>query len=292
MRFWETLSKPIYRFAGAKYLAKFRENSLENVLGDALAMLDPDTLEEMKYFVRGQQTAEGGFADRGGKCDLYYSLFGLFVSEALGMQEVVPSLKRYIKNVAQTGNLQGIHWHCAVILYAKLFGVEALPLTLRQQPRTSGNQPSQAPASYSLFINLLTYYYTADYFRLYQTQKLLRTSKAKAEMPCPVTAANLVLQHSFGIREDVLLDRLISFYRNDGSFSAVKQAPVGDLLSTGVALYTLKFIHHDLRIMKPDCLEYVDSLYAGGGFCATLLDPGTDVEYTFYGLLALGALAE
>jgi len=292
MRFWETLSKPIYRFAGAKYLAKFRENSLENVLGDALGMLDPDTLEEMKTFVRGQQTAEGGFADRGGKCDLYYSLFGLFVSEALGMQEVTPSLKRYIEKIAQSGKPEGIHWYCAVILYVKLFGVETLPLSLRQQPKRAGNHPLQEPASYTLFINLLTYYYTEDYFRLYRTQKLLRNSKAKAEMPCPVAAANLVLQHSFGLQSDALMDKLISFYRNDGSFSAVKQAPIGDLLSTGVALYTLRFIRHDLRMMKPDCLEYVDSLYAGGGFCATLLDPGTDVEYTFYGLLALGALAK
>jgi hypothetical protein len=67
---------------------------------------------------------------------------------------------------------------------------------------------------------------------------------------------------------------------------------MGDLLSTGVALYALRFVKHDLRIMKPECLEYVDSLYANGGFCATVLDPGADVEYTFYGLLALGALAK
>jgi hypothetical protein len=255
-------------------------------------MLDPETLEEMKAFVRGQQTASGGFVDRGGKCDLYYSLFGLFVSEALGMHEVVPSLKRYIREVSQTGQLEGIHWHCAVILYAKLFGVAALPPTLRQRPKASGDYDWSRQSSYSLFINLLTFYYSEDYYRLYQAQRELRKIKPEVEMPCPVTAANLVLQHSFGIQTNMLADKLISFYRNDGSFSAVKNAPIGDLLSTGVALYAMKFICYDLRIQKPDCLEFVDSLYSEGGFCATMLDPGTDVEYTFYGLLALGALAE
>jgi hypothetical protein len=292
MRFWETLSRAIYRFAGTKQLAIFRENSLESVLADSVRMLDPETLEEMKAFLKGQQTASGGFADRGGKCDLYYSLFGLFVSEALGMHEVVPSLKRYIREISQTGQPEGIHWHCAVILYAKLFGVGELPPTLRQRPKAIGDSDWSRRSSYSLFINLLTFYYTEDYYRLYQTQRELRKIKPEAEMPCPVTAANLVLQHSFGIKTNMLADKLISFYRNDGSFSAVKNAPIGDLLSTGVALYAMKFIRYDLRILKPGCLEYVDSLYDTGGFCATLLDPDRDVEYTFYGLLALGALAE
>lgn len=292
MRSWETLSKSIYRLAGKKYLGKFSENSLERVLGDSIRMLDPDTLEAMKAFLKSQQTASGGFADRGGKSDLYYSLFGLFVSEALGIQEVKTSLKSYVEKIALTGNLEGIHWYCAVILYVKLFGVGTLPLNLRQKSKAIGVNELKHKASYSLFINLLTYYYTEDYFRLYQTQKELRGSSLKTEMPCPVTAANLILQHSFGLQTDALMDQLIAFYRNDGSFSAVKHAPIGDLLSTGVALYALKFCHHDLRMMKPDCLEYVDSLYSDGGFCATLLDPGTDVEYTFYGLLALGALAE
>jgi len=292
MRFWETLSKPIYRLAGKKYLRQFRENSLESVLADSVKMLGPDTLEEMRAFVRGQQTASGGFADRGGKCDLYYSLFGLFVSEALGMHEVVPSLKKYVQEVAMKGKLEGIHWHCAVILYVKLFGVGAVPPTLRPRPKAMGDQEWSRQSSYFLFINLLTFYYTEDYWRLYQTQRALRKIKPEAEMPCPVTAANLVLQHSFEIPTNLLVDKLISFYRKDGSFSAVKQAPVGDLLSTGVALYSLNFIRHDLRILKPDCLEFVDSLYSEGGFCATLLDQGADVEYTFYGLLALGALSQ
>jgi len=77
----------------------------------------------------------------------------------------------------------------------------------------------------------------------------------------------------------------------NGSFAAVKNAPVGDLLSTGVALYALKVAGADIRKIAPDCLEYIDSLYSDGGFCATILDPDPDVEYTFYGLLALGALA-
>ena len=68
-------------------------------------------------------------------------------------------------------------------------------------------------------------------------------------------------------------------------------APCEDLLSTAVALYALHFLDADIRIMKPDCLIFIDDLYDNGGFRATKYDSVTDVEYTFYGLLALGSMS-
>ena len=81
-----------------------------------------------------------------------------------------------------------------------------------------------------------------------------------------------------------------SFYRENGGFTALNHAPYEDLLSTGVGLYALNFINADLRLMKPECLDFIDSLYENGGFRSTQTDFETDVEYTFYGLLALGSL--
>jgi hypothetical protein len=83
---------------------------------------------------------------------------------------------------------------------------------------------------------------------------------------------------------------LKTFYRGKGGFTAINHAPYEDLLSTGVALYALNFINADIRLMKPDCLSFIDNLYQNGGFRSTQVDFETDVEYTFYGLLGLGSL--
>lgn len=292
MRYWEILSKTIFRLAARKQLQKIRNNSFERVLKDSLQMLDQQTLAEIKGFVKSQQTSSGGFADRGGASDIYYTLFGYFISEALEMNDVIALVKIYVKDVVSTKELKGIYLNCAVILYIKLFGNESLPASLRKASHVGHGENEKRQAAYNDFINLLTYYYSEEYLRLYMVQKKLGKNKPSAEIPCPVAAAHLVIQDCFGKPVDELVKRLNSFYRNNGSFSAIKLAPAGDLLSTGVALYALKFVNSDIRIIKPDCLNYIDSLYFDGGFCATAFDPSPDVEYTFYGLLALGALAD
>jgi hypothetical protein len=291
MRSWERFSKTIFRLAADKYLRKIRENSFERVLRNSASMIDSLTLSEIKKFVRNKQTSSGGFADKGGNCDLYYSLFGYFIAEALEINDVMPSLKEYVKNVVQTSGLKGVYLKCAVILYAKLFGNETLPIDLQRKTFGGVQKKESRQETYSDFFNLLAYYYSEDYSGLIKVQKSIRTNITSTEMPCSLTAAHLILQYCFGKPVKELNDRLYSFYRNNGSFSAIKMAPVGDLLSTGVALYALRFINSDLRKIRPDCLNFIDSLYCDGGFCATTFDTDPDVEYTFYGLLALGALS-
>jgi hypothetical protein len=284
MRFLEIFSKSIFRLLAGRSLQKIRSNSIEAVLSRSVKMIDEETIASMKAFVRSRQTTEGGFADRGGKCDLYYTLFGCFIAEALGIQGVMPSLKEYIRKTALKDNPEGIHRKCAVILYAKLFGPGTLPPALKK--------PGKLSASYSDFINLLAYYYSVDYPSLFRIQRKISTGKQGDELPCSVVAAHLILEDCSGKPLKNLKDRLNGFYRNSGSFAAVERAPAGDLLSTGVALYALRFVNSEVRIIKPDCLAYIDSLYSEGGFCATVFDPDPDVEYTFYGLLALGALSD
>jgi hypothetical protein len=140
-------------------------------------------------------------------------------------------------------------------------------------------------------MSLMTFYYLEDYFGLYLVQKRLKGIKSQTEIPSTVMAALLVLQHCFGKSTQVLEKQLHLFYQENGSFKAIGRAPIGDLLSTAVALYAFRFANSEMRIMAPDCLDYVDSLFYEGGFCATVLDSQPDVEYTFYGLLALGSLA-
>jgi hypothetical protein len=292
MRSWEIFSRSIYRLVARRYLQKIRLKSFGSVLRDSVKMLDPHTLEEIKLFVKNQQTPEGGFADKGGRCDLYYTLFGFFISEALEINEVMPGLKGYVKNITGTDNLKGLYLNCAIILYTNLFGSDNLPAALKRKPNTPLHKHGDPKATYADFIDLLTYYYSEDYFGFYYAHKRIRSDKINPVPPCPVTSAHLILRDSFGYPVEELVKQLHSFYRSDGSFSAIRLAPAGDLLSTGVALYALRFVNSDLRIIKPECLAYIDSLYSEGGFCANSFDLSTDVEYTFYGLLALGALSD
>ncbi len=79
----------------------------------------------------------------------------------------------------------------------------------------------------------------------------------------------------------------------EAGFRAGPQAPVPDLLSTAVSLYALRCADISCRNIADSCLAFVDSLWnEDGGFCGSLADTDSDCEYTFYGLLALGCLAD
>jgi prenyltransferase beta subunit len=290
MKFWGKLSKTIFKPFAGQAIKTFEAHSIEKVLKRSIQLIDDQTLHEIKAFVRNQQTASGGFADKAGNSDLYYSLFGCYLAEALDMQDIKPSLTLYVKNIVQTENPEGIYLHSAAILYGKLMGTESLPVGFQRKMYDSSFNPDKQQAAYSNFVRLMSLYYLEDYLGLFRVQKQLRFTEFNSDVPCPVTAAHLVLQHCFGKPTHSIVRYLNSFYRNNGSFVAVNRAPIGDLLSTAVSLYALRFVSADFREIKPDCLQYVDSLYSNGGFCATVLDSSPDVEYTFYGLLALGAL--
>ena len=283
MKFWEIFSKTIFSFLAGKSLRKIRENSIEITLARSVQLIDAQVIDEIKAYIRSMQTIDGGFADRGGNSDLYYSLFGCYIAEALEMDEVRPLLKDYLTNVIKSENLSGVYLKCALILYVKLFGQKYIPSPLLNDD----NMPEQ----YSDFINMLAFYYTDDYMSLLSAKRFLKAANKSVEMPCSVTSAQLILDDSLGKKVEEPWKMLEAYYRN-GSFSAFSKTPKGDLLSTGVALYALRFISSKLNIIKPDCLIYIDSLYSEGGFCATSADPVPDVEYTFYGLLALGSLSD
>jgi len=210
-------------------------------------------------------------------------LFGCYIAEALKIEEIKPALKGYLKNAINSTKLSGVEIKCALILYIKLFGGKKIPALLIKNDKIA--------AQYSDFINLLAYYYSEDYFSLFLIRQKLKKIKPNAGMPCSVLAANLILQHGNKKHGEDPWQLMSSYYRN-GSFSAFRNIAHGDLLSTGVALYALRFADSNLSIIKPDSLTYIDSLYLEGGFCATSFDEVPDVEYTFYGLLGLGSLSD
>ena len=64
-----------------------------------------------------------------------------------------------------------------------------------------------------------------------------------------------------------------------------------DLLSTATALHALASLGVDFSPTVEPCLNFVDTLWTGRGFCGHWADEIVDCEYTYYALLALGHLS-
>lgn len=292
MKFWGRFSRSIFRFLAKAQLIKVQPKLLESVLRKSTLMLDIEMLSEIRSFILSQQTKQGGFADRGGKTDLYYSLFGYFVAEALSVTEVNEPLKIYTKEVVGKNKLTSVYLYCGAILYAKLIGLDETTEKLRIQIVSDlAGKPSKQP-EYSGFLGVLALFYLEDFLSLQRVLNQFKGSSLfKGNLPCPVVAANAFIQRIAGRQSPDLIEKLMKFHRENGGFCALHRAPSEDLLSTGVALFALQFLEADLRFIKPDCLGFIDDLYDQGGFRSTSSDSMTDIEYTFYGLLALGSLS-
>jgi prenyltransferase beta subunit len=290
MKFWVRLSKSIFKLAALPLLIKIRPKSIESVLKKSINLLNDEMVDEIRSFIREKLTPQGGFADRAGKSDLYYSLFGYYIAEAFSVTDAIDPLKNFIKKKVTESNLSGVNLYCSAILYAKLHGTDDLTQKLGRRITEELKNSQAKQAEYSNFMGFLALYYLDDFLALKRLISQYKSNVLRKELPCPVTAANTILLSLAGRNDRSGENRLKSFYRGNGGFAAVSHAPFEDLLSTGVALYALNFIDADTRLMKPDCLSFIDGLYENGGFRSTQSDFETDVEYTFYGLLALGSL--
>lgn len=278
----------MFRLLTAPYLKKFEGKSPEIILKLSLNLLDPVFTENLRDYVRNSQTQSGGFKDRAGNPDLYYTLFGWFVADALGMKQECSLVWPYVSSEITRKEPEGVYLHCAAVLsavngQAKIFG-KSFGAKLRQ---SAGMKDQQL---YGSFLSLMSFYYLRDFSGLFRIRQSLRSVTGTDTLPCPVTAASLVLSKSFREPVDGLIKQLLSFYDGKGGFMATHSTPMADLLSTAVALYALRFAGYDLREIRPDSLDFADSLFRDGGFSGHPLDPDPDIEYTFYGLLALGSL--
>ena len=97
----------------------------------------------------------------------------------------------------------------------------------------------------------------------------------------------LAMQYQTGEALDTTLVSWLKERQDEtGGFFASEVAPVPDLLSTAVAVFTLRIIGERPRLAA----RFIEAHWLDmGSFAPTLLDEYSDVEYLFYGLLALGS---
>jgi len=271
-------------------MRRLKPKLIEAVLAKSMFMLDADMLARIRSFIAYQQAEPGGFADRAGKCDLYYTLFGFYLAEALNVEINRVQLQKYVRESVAAPGLTGVYRYCAAILYARLIGTDKVSEKLRKEIVAELADHKAGQPDYTGFMGILALYYLGDFPNIRRVINRYRNYTPDNVQPCPVIAARLVLQSFTGNASRESAQAIMAFYRETGGFAALHQAPAEDMLSTAVALFALHFIGADIRIIKPACLAFTDAMYENGGFMATADDTQPDIEYTFYGMLALGAM--
>ena len=256
------------------------------LLKSGINLLDENTQLEIRQFISGQQNAGCGFVDRGGKPDLYYSLFGFWLASAFNMRKELDRLKHFIQDKKETKNqveqyvMQLIH----LGLSSEKPSGNLLKMFLKRAPQV--NFP------YQLFLFLLVF--DARYGKkqgLYLLMRLiLFFFKPHGNLPCSMVAALTVAKHEVGLDTQSMSQKLLAFFDEKSAFKTFEQLQTGDMLSTAVALFALQKTGFDLRLVAPKCLEFIQQHYADGAFLSGDGDQTCDLEYTFYGLLALGSL--
>mgnify|MGYP006276154061 CR=1 FL=1 len=303
---------PIYKIFAPIYLKILGKKSFENATRLALTVLDESIIEEIEQYVISLQNGDGGFSNKAGYSDVYYSLFGYLLCHGLGLKSQLNSLRKFVREMAVNTADGQVDWICMVILYKKLIGHKKKLNELNKELKHIVFYDNHTPESYFPFLGLMAFYYLNDYPSLFELiAARAQLDKSIENKPTPVLAAKMVLlklaarntvrlKHASGNVTDSkhtaegingLKQALMSRFHESGGFKASLSSPVPELLSTSVALYALRFANVNVSLIKPACLEFINKLYTCGGFVASELDESADIEYTFYGLLALGALS-
>ncbi len=270
------------------------------LLGNALKLLDDQGREEVILFVCNQQNPDGGFNDRGGKSDLYYSLFGGMMLSAWNKErasqatESILKLQQFITR-QQNSEVPGFIERCCLVLLQKEFKTSRILriqsfFSLGKSFWKERHSINLSYRSFVLFLTINAVFPFPGILRLAVRRMLDRTT-VDQHSPCSEVAAKVFLQKMMnqdGLKEQELLK---SFACESGGFKAFSHLQQADMLSTSVALFALSFSEYDLRLLKPASLDFIQQNYADGAFLSGDGDQTADVEYTFYGLLALGVLS-
>ena len=269
----------------------------------------------VEAYVRSQQNPDGGFRDREGVSDLYYTSFATDTLTALQVDLPEESLAAFFDGKrARLEDLDFVHLCCLSRGYSALTNRPPLsslaPLFERiESYRTAdgGYNQSDDDETGSAYACFLAYGAYADHdLDLPHPAGVIRTLESlrvpgggwanDVELPIPnipATAAAVTLCRNLRLPIPKETPRwILDAWHPTGGFLPFPGAPMPHLLSTAVALHALDGLQVGFEERKDRMLDFVDSLWtAGGGFHGTWDEDEFDIEYTYYGLLALGHLA-
>lgn len=283
-----------------------------------VARLAPTQLGESRElvvrFLNERLNSDGGFQDRAGVSDLYYTVFGLDALVALQADLPTGQSSAYLKGFGDGEGLDFVHLACLARAWAAVgprrdeVPTESLLDRLEASRSADGGYAQTRGAAhgsvYAAFLALGAYEdfgrEPPDATRILKSLDRLRARDGSyANQPgldsgttTTTAAAVLLMRHL-----DATVGREVGMWLLDrcharGGFFASPDTPVPDLLSTATALHALSAMHVPIGGLQEPCLDFIDSLWNNrGGFHGSWVDDVLDCEYTYYGLLALGHLS-
>jgi prenyltransferase beta subunit len=283
-----------------------------------VARLAPTLLGESRDlvagFLRAAMNADGGFRDRAGESDLYYTVFGL--EGLMAVREPLPGATAgYLEGFGDGAALDFVHLTCLARAWGSL-SKDGPPDGVRERIRARLDEFRSSDGGYAVVRGAETGSAYACFLALgaledlggdsVDADGLLRClGRVRAadgayanhtdalEGSTPATAAAVMVMRHLAVHPDAAVrDWLLARSHAEGGFFAAPRAPLPDLLSTATALHALSALHADIEPIREPCLDFVDTLWTSvGGFHGSWADPTLDCEYTYYGLLALGHLS-
>ncbi len=281
----------------------------------APSILGEEATELIREFIMSQQAENGGFADRGEEADLYYTSFAIDALTAIQAGLPEDSLRGFLdQHLKNLDDLDFVHLCCLARCFSslsekpdtKMLAPVFERIETYRCPDGGYNQADDNETG-SAYASFLAYGAYSDHqLELPNTEgvahslsQLLTPTGAWAndvELPVPnipATAAAITLSRNLRLPiPDETVPWILSCLHPTGGFVPFPMAPLPDLLTTAVALHALDGLQIDFENRKEGLLDFVDSLWtADGGFHGSWEDDDLDIEYTYYGLLALGHLA-
>jgi prenyltransferase beta subunit len=279
-----------------------------------VARLAPKQLGESRdlvaSFLNTQRAPDGGFRDRAGTSDLYYTVFGLEALIALQADPGCNAASAYLRAFGDGESLDFVHTACLARARASISAPPSPSIIERIESYRSadgGYNPTPSAAEgtlYAAFLALGAYQDLRE--AMPNSDRLLDfVARCKARdggyanrpgIPAGLTtstAAAVSLQRNLdGVPDSAVADWLIARCGTEGGFFASAATPIPDLLSTATALHALTSLQVPLTNIRERCLDFIDTLWSNrGGFVGTWADDALDCEYTYYALLALGHLS-
>jgi hypothetical protein len=271
--------------------------------------LSTEALSRISHFIESQRADDESFINKSGISDLYYTSFGWILSYMLGIKSDIQKMEFYLSK-QEPETLDLIHYaaymRCRMIVQLMKNGKTGFMLRsffstkvkLLDDFKSVPHNDMQSPYTQYIMLSLIEdagqgiydkKYVAASFADYHSTGGGYRNTKDGPAATTNATVAALAVKGQltgYKENEDVLYLRKLQ--NASGGFSAAASSPVPDLLSTATALFMLNCYHIKPIYPAGDFIEahWLDS----GGFSATLLDDKSDVEYTFYGLLALGTV--
>lgn len=311
-----------------------------NSLLNAKANLSHEAVDAIIGFVDSQKHTEGGFKDRSGSADPYYTVFGLTLCYIFDVE--IDHSKEYsfldkwelnnhvdfvhaisllrchylLKVIKLKQSYNKLHKMASSSIFIQNFAGFQIARSLRKKHKNlllivtsyktkneGFNQEKTNADHASVYANFLAYGLFEDLHFAREWRKMICASCLSMKLDngsfvnhprskegiSSTTAAGLLLMHQEKLAFAKTEQWLKGIIDKSGGFLAGEQVPIADVLSTATSLLALKVTSENIDTITENAVNFVNLHWdESGGFFGSIADQIPDVEYTFYGLLAVG----